>query len=147
MRSTFVSLVFFATMCPVLTQAQSAGSEKDRLIALENAWNQAELRHDVPALSLLIGDPFVFTDADGSFLNRTEWLAHVKNAVDDFQQLGNSSMAAHIYGTAAVVTGEYRERLKIGGKSVERRGRFTDTWILEKGQWKCVASQSTLISH
>ncbi len=31
------------------------------------------------------------------------------------------------------------------GKPYTRRARFTDTWIKQNGQWKCVASQSTLI--
>jgi len=35
----------------------------------------------------------------------------------------------------------------VKGQPVVLSGRFTDTWIQEKNQWKCVASQSTLISH
>jgi len=45
-----------------------------------------------------------------------------------------------------VVTGIYVEKLKIKGKNVDRRVRFTDTRIFENGHWECVASQSTLIA-
>jgi len=53
----------------------------------------------------------------------------------------------HIHGNVAIVTGKYRERIRVKGKAVVLTGRFTDTWIQEKNQWKSVASQSTLISH
>jgi len=49
----------------------------------------------------------------------------------------------HIHGNVAIVTGKYRERIKVKGKPVVLSGRFTGTWIQEKNQWKCVASQST----
>jgi hypothetical protein len=56
-------------------------------------------------------------------------------------------MFVQIYGTVAVVTGEYQEKLKLAGKSVRDSGRFTDVWIQQGGEWKCVASQATLIRH
>ena len=52
----------------------------------------------------------------------------------------------HVYGGTAIVTGVYRERVQLKGKSVVRRGRFTDTWVKQNGAWKCVASQVTLIT-
>jgi ketosteroid isomerase-like protein len=54
-------------------------------------------------------------------------------------------MKVHVYGGAGVVTGVYRETGITKGKAYARRARFTDTWIKQDGQWKCVASQSTLI--
>jgi hypothetical protein len=61
-------------------------------------------------------------------------------------RLGNSKTEIHVFGVAAVVVGEYHEKVKLAGKTVSRSGRFTDTWIQQNGQWKCVASQSTLMS-
>ncbi len=122
-------------------------SEKSRtVLTLENAWNQAEVNHDAKALELLLAETFVYTDSDGSFMNRSRWLSHVKLGVDDYQQLSNEDQTAHVYGDTVVVTGAYRERIRIMGKSVLRRGRFTDTWIYRNGRWECVASQATLIT-
>ncbi len=105
-------------------------SEKSRtVLALESAWNQAEVNHDAKALELLVADTFVYTDSEGSFMNRSRWLSHVKLGVDDCQQLSDEDRTAHLYGDTVVVTGAYRERIRIMGKSVVRRGRFTDTWI------------------
>ena len=42
-------------------------------------------------------------------------------------------MTVHLYGNAAVVTGAYRDKGTEKGKPFLRRGRFTDTWIYDKG--------------
>jgi hypothetical protein len=118
------------------------------LLSLENAWNGAELKHDAKALDLLLADIFEYTDSDGTFMNRIQWLEHVKKGVDQYDdQLGNSGMTVRVYGNSAVVTGQYRERTKVKGKIVVESGRFTDVWILQNGTWKCAASQSTAIRH
>ena|SRR5271166_4305769 len=148
MRPKLGSCVLMVAMC-LAADAQNRTADGDttmRILALENAWNEAELKHDAQALSLLLGETFAFTDSDGSFMNKGQWLSHVKGKVDQYDQLGNSEMKAHVYGDAAIVVGKYREKIKVGGKVILRTGRFTDTWIQQNGEWKCVASQSTLIS-
>ena len=121
-------------------------AEAARLLALENAWNQAELKHDARALDLLLAETFVYTDSDGSFLNRTRWLAHVRHGDDHYALLANENQTARVYGETAVVTGIYREEGRFGdNRNVVRRGRFTDTWIKQNGAWRCVASQATLL--
>jgi len=125
---------------------KTTGDETARIRALENAWNEAETHHDVKALSFLLGDPFFYTDDDGSFMDKASWLARIGSGVDEYDSLGNSKMKIQVFSGAAVVVGEYHEKLKLAGNMVSRSGRFTDTWIQQNGQWKCVASQSTLIS-
>jgi len=49
-------------------------------------------------------------------------------------------MVVHSYGTTAVVTGAYYEKGVDKGKPWERRGRFTDTWMILDGRWQCIAS-------
>jgi ketosteroid isomerase-like protein len=125
----------------------ASGDESGRILALENAWNQAESNHAPKALSLLLADTFAYTDDDGSVMNRSQWLAHVKSEVGRYGQLGNTGMKIQFYGDTAIVTGDYHEKMNINGKPVAYSGRFTDTWIRQNGQWKCVASQATLHSH
>jgi hypothetical protein len=124
----------------------STKDETGRIMSLESAWNQAEVQHDARAMAMLLADGFQYTDADGSFLNRSEWLETIRKGLYVYDQLGNIDMVVSIYGNVAIVTGGYREKLK-AKNSVMRTGRFTDTWILQNGQWKCVASQATLITH
>ena len=148
-RLNKLNAVCFLLLAALVSSAQTSkpGSEEARqVLALENAWNQAEVKADASGLNLLLGDEFVYTDVNGSFKNRAQWLADVQKEVLRYEQLGNQDQAVHIYGNAAVVTGIYRERVHLKGKSVVRRGRFTDTWVKQNGAWKCVASQATLVA-
>jgi len=74
-----------------------------------------------------------------------EWLKKVQGESKDYREMANVAQTARAYGDVVVVTGIYVEKLKIKGKNVDRRVRFTDAWIFENGHWECVASQSTLI--
>jgi hypothetical protein len=136
-------LVFLSTM------AQAAKPDADKLrsvLSLENAWNQAESRHDGDALKLLLADDFAYTDYDGSFMNRDQWLKKVEGGEKNYRALANVVQNARSYGDTVVVTGIYVEKLTIKGKEVDRNSGFTDTWIFQNGHWECVASQSTLVS-
>lgn len=116
-----------------------------RVLALENAWNEAESHKDGKALAALLAPTFVYTDADGAFEDKTQFLADIRSVTSS--QIVNESMKAESYGDAIVVTGIYREQGTENGKPYQRRGRFTDTWVLRDGQWLCAASQETLIAH
>ena len=122
---------------------QGTAADIARILSLENAWNGAEVNRDMRSLDLLIPATFVYTESDGSFMNKSQWMAQIR--VNQYQRMANTGVSVQVYEDAAVVTGEYREKLQVKGKMVVRSGRFTDTWIRRDGDWKCLASQSTLV--
>jgi len=124
--------------------AKTAADKIQAVINLENAWNFAEERHDGDALRLLLAETFVYTDYDGTIMDRDQWLRKVQSQAKDYVHLSNVEQNAHAYGDAVVVIGVYVEKMKIKGKDVDRRVRFTDTWVFQNSRWECVASQSTL---
>jgi len=148
MRIAICGCALLMAIC-VASAAQDGRGDSDesgRILSLENAWNAAELKHDARALNMLLAEAFTYTNADGTFMDRSQWLGQVKDEKDQYEQLRNSGMTVHVYGNAAVVTGKYREKVKIGGRAIVRSGRFTDTWIRQNGEWRCAASQATLIN-
>jgi len=124
--------------------AKTADDKTQAVINLENAWNYAEERHDGDALRLLLAETFVYTDYDGTIMDRDQWLRKVQSSAKDYRHLSNVEQNARAYGDAVVVIGIYLEKMKIKGKNADRRVRFTDTWIFQNSHWECVASQSTL---
>ncbi len=117
--------------------------DSSRLIAMENAWNQAELHNDAVALRLLLADDFVMTVSEGDTLDKGAMIASVKHQSYKPTLLQSSNMAVRIHGSTAVITGLYHEKGTDKGKPYDRRGRFTDTWIYEQGRWQCLASHFT----
>lgn len=140
-------LVLTALPHPEVQTPNQVDAEQTKILALENAWNQAEEHKDVKALDSLLDPTLVYIDYDGSMMTKAQFMASVQVPELHPQQIVNETMAAHVYGNSAVVTGVYREKGMLNGKAYMRRGRFTDTWVYQRGIWTCVASQSTLILH
>jgi ketosteroid isomerase-like protein len=147
-RSASAGCVILVATCLAVAAQQGsvAVDQSARVLSLENAWNQAEVTHDAQALSTLLAETFDFTDDDGRFMNKSQWLAHIRNGVDHYDQLSSSGMSVQLCGNVAVATGMYQYKTTEKGKGVMRSGRFTDVWIQQNAKWKCVASQATLIT-
>jgi ketosteroid isomerase-like protein len=142
-----VGLFLAAVALTLGVRAQTKAADESKILALENAWNLAEQHKDARALDELLGDGLVYIDYDGSIMSKSEFLASIAKPSLHPEQIVNESTTVHMYETAAVVTGIYREKGVDKGKPYLRRGRFTDTWVYQDNVWRCVASQSTLISR
>ena len=146
----FVALCF---VCAALLTVPSVSGTKSQdnsdekmILALESAWNQAELHHDAKAAAALMSDNFVSVDHNGTILNRAEYLKGIKDKSFNPEQISNFDTRVFIYGSTAIVTSGYRTRGKDGGKPFVHSGRFTDTWVNLGDRWVCVASHETWIS-
>jgi ketosteroid isomerase-like protein len=126
-------------------QDKSAGGDEIRIRQLERAWNQAEAKQEVKEVSSLLADTLVYTDYDGSFMNKSEYLKWVAAPQQKADHIYDEGLSVQVYGDAAVAAGIYRETGTNKGKPYVIRSRFTDTWIKRNDAWLCVASHSTLI--
>ena len=135
-------------LVPVLTLAlQNPDSgDKSLILALEGAWNQAELHHDAAAATAIMADTFISVDHHGKLLNKSQYLAGLKDLSWNPEEISNSDTTVYLYGDTAIVTSQYRTRGTDSGKPFVHHGRFTDTWIKRNGKWQCVADHETLIN-
>ena len=147
MKLTIAMILLVSCGLTVAQDEQNAAYIRTKVLALENAWNRAEEQKDVKALDGLLASSLVYIDYDGTLMNKAQFLTSVRTTSLHPEQIVNESMTASVYGDTVVVTGVYRDKGAQSGKAYFRRGRFTDTWVRQNEEWKCVASQSTLISH
>lgn len=131
-----LSCIMLCLLSPLFVRAQ----DTSKVVAMENAWNRAELQNDASAVQLLLADDFVMTTADGVLYNKAQIVASVRDKSYKPDVLQSSEMELHAYGNTAVVTGIYYEKGTDKGKPWERRGRFTDTWVWMNSRWECLAS-------
>jgi len=125
--------------------ANDANADASKLIALENAWNQAQLHHDAKALNNLVSDGFVYTDYDGTVMNKAEFLADLKDPNYHATLIANDEARVISYSNAAIVVGTYHSKGTYKRQPFEHYGRFTDTWLYQNNKWQCVASHTNLI--
>ena len=144
LSAAFLSVIVLAAV--LFAQEKSAPSNDEiQIKQLEHAWNEAESRHDVGAVTAIVADTLTYIDFDGSIMNKAEYLHDVTKTAYQADHLYDEGLDVAVYGNAAVVTGIYRETGNTKGKNYVHRVRFTDTWIKRGGVWQCVASQNTLI--
>ena len=78
-----VGLIFGCVLLSGLLLAwapqNNATADASKLIALENAWNQAQMHHDAKAVSNLVSDSFIYTDYDGTVMNKADFLKDLKD--------------------------------------------------------------------
>ena len=127
------------------TPIENQQAEKSKIIALENVWNQAQIHHDGQALNRLVVDTFVYTDWDGTVMNKAKFIADAKDTSTQVTSAANEDVNVYFYPGVAVVIGSYHTRGTNHGKPFDHYGRFTDTWIPAAGQWVCVASHTNLV--
>jgi ketosteroid isomerase-like protein len=140
--AALAALLFSAAPVP---QDKSVSADEIQIKQLERAWNQAEAKQEVKEVSALLADTLAYTDYDGSFMNKSEYMKWVAAPEQKADHLYDEGSNVKVYGDAAVVTGIYRESGTNKGKPYVIRSRYTDTWIKRDGVWLCVASHSTLI--
>jgi hypothetical protein len=140
-----VSIGALSALLAAAPDSNKAEADKTRVLALENSWNEAEKHNDSQAVEALLSPSFAYTDSDGTFMNRQQFLASIKTLTYQPDQIVNENMNAWAHDRAVIVTGGYREKGIQRGKAYTRHGRFTDTWVEENGSWLCAASQETLI--
>ena len=135
----------FPLLAVAQTKATNSADDRSMILALESAWNQAEIHHDANAAASIMADTFISVDHHGVIQNKSQYLAGLKDLSFKPTEIANSETSVYLYGDTAIVTSAYRTKGTDGGKPFVHRGRFTDTWIKRNGEWKCVADQETLI--
>jgi len=63
---------------PLVAQNTHSDAES-KILALENAWNQAQIHHDATGLGSLLPETFVYTDYDGTVMTRAQFLGDLKD--------------------------------------------------------------------
>jgi len=141
-----IALCLWISAFPLAMAQADPSGDKSLLLALESAWNQAEIHHDAAAASAILADNFISVDHHGAMQNRAQYLADVKDLSFNPEEISNSNPTVYLYGDTAIVTSVYRTKGTDNKKSFVHHGRFTDTWIKRNGKWQCIADQETLIN-
>lgn len=140
-------LVVLAGAIALHAQNEADEAAKAKVIALEKAWNQAYKMGDTKALSSILDDAVVLIEDDGALKSKAQFLASVKSSNANEEQVAPESLTVHVHGQTAIAVGVFAAKGSHGGKPYVRRERFVDTWILKNGNWVCIATNATPITH
>src|SRR5271170_4350454 len=143
-----LSIVSLLSATAILASAQEDESTaRAQVLGLEKAWNQAYKAGDIKALAAILDNSLVLVEDDGSLKTKSEFLASVKKATVNEEQVAPESLTVRVFGNTAIAIGVIAVKDAKGGKTVVHRERFIDTWIYKNGTWICIATDATPITH
>ena len=126
---------------------QPTGTDQDKqaIIALEKAWDDAGPARDIAAYERILADDFIGQWADGTSSNKAETIESLRTS-DHYDAVTPGEMNVRFFNGVAVVNGRFSERAVSAGQDLTGKYAFTDVWIKRNGRWQCVAFQSTRYS-
>ena len=127
----------FSVSVPTLSAQQAAARV---LFRLEDGWTSAMVKRDASFFRRTLHPDYVYSDERGTF-TKEQVIAEQTSGTDTVTYAANEDMHAHVHGSAGVVTGILIARGRGANGPFERRYRYTDTWIRQRGSWIMIASQ------
>ena len=145
-HTLFGLLAILSAAAATGAQTRTVKSDQQILIQLEQDWDAAFRRKDLPFIETVLADEFVATYSDGSRGDRAKELAL---AAEFNLQIDSSTLdefIVKIYGDTAVV---WMSQHLVGpsqGSQLKVTFHYVDVFVMRAGRWQCVASQSTRVS-
>lgn len=129
----------------VAQQKKTAANDEAALKAIEEKWDAAAVKGDVATLGQIFADTFISTNTEGLVHTKAEMLNEIKSGQVKYESSKVEDLKIYVYGNAAVVNGKWSGKVIEQGKPVESAERFTDMFIKQGGQWRCVAAHASPI--
>ncbi|HEX2091485.1 MAG TPA: nuclear transport factor 2 family protein [Longimicrobiaceae bacterium] len=113
--------------------------------SLEEQRFAAMVRGDTAGVGRILADDLTYTHSTGVVESRDQFLAGIAAGMFRYEAIEPEEVRVRAYGTAAVVTGRARMRVRTPAGAQAFRIRYTDVYALREGRWRMVAWQSTRI--
>jgi hypothetical protein len=140
-------LAAYWTLTAFASQRLPVQSDQETLIKLEQGWNEAFYRNNVPFIENILADEFIATYEDGSRGDKSRELALAKGFNQQVESAVQDDFVVKIYRDTAVVWFTLRLVGISQGQRLEMRFRYTDVWVIRDGRWQCVSTHSTRVAQ
>ena len=126
---------------------QSDGvTDLDRLRELNARFINNFVTNDSASHSKIIHKDFVCITTDGHYINRQEYLNWWAHGFTGYKYWDYRDENIKIFGNTALVHAKNKYVVVRDGKETEGMSMYTDVYVKENGQWKCVQAQITKVS-
>jgi ketosteroid isomerase-like protein len=143
-----INMVLFAfafAQSPIAQQPANSTSEQEVKQMIEK-YRSAILRRDVATLEEIWADDYVFVNAAGDVLTKTDRLANIKSGATTLDSIKEEEhVSVRVYQNSAVVTSRVTLKGQYSGQPIS--GQYRSTLVLVKGSggWQLVSNQLTAL--
>lgn len=143
MKVILFLLPFMAGVCKGFSQDNT---DMGRLKKLNAQFIQNFVSNDTTAHSKIIHRDFVCISSDGRYINRKDYLNGWAHGFDGYIYWDYRDENIKIFGNTALVHSKNKFTVIRDGKEITGMSLYTDIYIKEKEEWKCVQAQITKVS-
>jgi ketosteroid isomerase-like protein len=138
-------LSFAFGQSPSAQQPANSTSEQEVRQMIEK-YRTAILQRDVATLEKIWADDYVFVNAAGDVLTKTERLANIKSGATTLDSINEEeNVTIRVYQNSAVTTSRVTLKGQYSGQPVSGQYRSTLVWIKGPGGWQLVSNQLTAL--
>ena len=146
--SLMLAAVFASISLPAFSQEKkSSNGVEQAVLKLEQEWEDALLKSDVPALEKIYDDSLIYTHSNGSIDNKATYVGKIKSGATKYQSMKRDDIKVSVYGNSAVVTCHWDVHTIANGSKIDTDARYLHVYVKQKDGWKMVAHQSTRITQ
>jgi len=133
-----------------LTSLKQSWKDETALISINRQFIRNFLNNDTVEHNKIIHPSnFLFIGTNGNLLDRNEYMQAWAHGYDktNIPEFDLEEVQVRIFDNMALIVAKTKDiKMKDGGY-VTGETRYTDTYIKEKGEWRCVQVQLTRISN
>ena len=139
-------LSFAFGQSPTAQQPANSTSEQEVRQMIEK-YRTAILQRDIATLEKIWADDYVFVNAAGDVLTKTERLANIKSGATTLDSINQKeNITVRVYQNSAVATSRVTLKGQYSGQPVRGEYRSTLVWVKGPAGWQLVSNQLTALA-
>jgi ketosteroid isomerase-like protein len=148
-KMALVFMLALSAFAPILHAGQARAQKHENrheIERIEEAWRNAVLKGDVPAMDALLADDYMAITASGTLETKEKALANLRGAGLHITSIGLSERKMRFYGTTVLVTSRAEINGATGTRDISGSYRYTHVYARDaQGKWKIVSFEANRI--
>ena len=142
---TSLVMLLLAT-CVAYSQPKEQSAAEREVRAIERAWLDAYEKHDVKAMTEIVGDEFVIVFPSGQKQTKQQVIEMIKRPSRPGMAVKHRTedVKAEVIGDKVILRGRViTEMLRDGAVTSTQESLYVDTYVKRDGRWKVIDSKLT----
>jgi hypothetical protein len=141
-------LLAVGVVCMNVGRANTEADDLAQLKKLNAKFIHNFVTNDAASHDKIIHEKFQYITAQGKWVNRQDYLENWKTDFDPEQIIywDYRFEKITIIGTTALVRSVNKYTVLDRGKETTGMSQYTDTYVKENGEWKCIQAQITIVT-
>ena len=142
-----VALLAFAFGQSLTAQPPANSASEQEVRQMIKKYRTAILQRDIATLEKIWADDYVFVNAAGDVLTKTERLANIKSGATTLDSINQEeNVTVRVYQNSAVTTSRVTLKGQYSGQPISGDYRSTLVWVKGPAGWQLVSNQLTALA-